>query len=252
MTVSKAIRSATFHSRSNKGQVIVESAAMFAVLITAVVLLILLAINTYVVGSYNVRLQAAASNAARNIVAQKWWMGMERPEYNEADATADALNTLNLELEAMGLPHAEGFKPTFTREIMLREKAITLVRVDFNVTLGGKSGCILPTSVPLHISSISSDAEYAVTTHGRALILCGPKGGPQTGIRVPVYNATIGKQTPAHPTMLVAGNTPGESPTAHLVLYCNSAGSTIQKHKDIAQNVTVPSGELVHWAPAGR
>lgn len=252
MTVARTIRSASVHSRSNRGQALVEGVAMLAVLITVVTLLLLLTINTYVVGSYNVKLQSAASNAARNIVAQKWWMGMERPEYRESEATADALRTLNTELAAMGLPAAKNFKPTFTREIMLREKAITLVRVDFNVTLGGGKGCILPVAIPLHISSISSDAEYAVTTHGRALIMAGPKGSPQTGIRVPVYNATIGKQTPAFAPMLTAGETPGESPTAHLVLYCNSAGSAAQKHKDIAPNTTVPTSALIPWTPAGR
>ena len=176
---------------------------------------------------------------------------MQRPEYNERLAEQDAEQALNTELKALGLNTASNFRVAYTRNVMLREKQITIARVDFDMeNLQNAKGAIFLPGFRLHACGVASDAEHAVTRHGQALLLVKDPNDPnlnnQRGIRVPVYNATIGLSTPAHPSWLVAGPSIGPTPTAHLVLNCSSAGSKIQKAKQVGNNTVITQGPL-NW-----
>ena len=179
---------------------------------------------------------------------------MQRPEYNERLAEEDAKQSLNNELKALGLNAASNFKVSYTRNVMLREKQTTIARVDFDMdNLQNAKGAIFLPGFRLHASGVASDAEHAVTRHGQALLLVKDPNDPnlnnQRGIRVPVYNATIGQSTPAHPTWMVAGPSIGPTPAAHLVLNCSSAGSMIQKAKQVGNKTLITQGPI-NWGPS--
>ncbi len=232
--------------RSQCGQALVEGTVMLSVMTTVLAMLFLLVLNTYFISESNVKLQFAASHAAKRISDAKWWLGMERPDYHQESAESDAKLALDNELHALGLPSASNFTASYS-SVMLRQKSVTIVRIDFDVDgLQLCSGLCFSGAAKLHGNGIASDADHAVTPHGRALILAeDPNTGVRHGIRVPVYNATNGNDTPAHPTFLNAGISAGKYPVANLSIQCNTAGSRIARFINPAPNQTVQTRNLV-------
>ena len=221
---------------------------MLSVMTMVLALLFLLILNTYFISENNVKLQFAASHAARRISNAKWWLGMERPDYNARLAEKDAKQALDNELHALGLSSASNFTASYSN-VMLRRKKITIVRIDFDVDgLQLCRGLCFDGASTLHGNGIASDADHAVTPHGRALILADdPSTGARHGIRVPVYNATNGDSTAAHPTYLRAGVSAGKYPVANLTVQCNTAGSKIARFMDLGPNQTVQTTRNYVW-----
>lgn len=220
--------------RTDRGQALVEGTVMLGVMIVFVVLLLLVLINTYQLSNYNYRLQAIATEAARKVSADKWWLGMERPEYNYTQSCREAEEIAKEELVKNGLVSQSADISPFTWSTsfaQLRGKRVTIVKVAFNLNKAKIiSGGFFPSAVKLQASGIASDAEHAVTKHGVALIHADDGAGNQTAIRVPVYNATIGNNTPAHSGWMNAGDAAvGDAPHAYLRMECSSAGSTLQR-----------------------
>ncbi len=214
----------------------VEGSAMLVVMVPIVVLLILCLLNTYFVTTYNLQVQAIAAGAARQVMSDKWWLGMTRTDYSVA-AEANAADTIREKLAVLGLK-LKG-EPRFTysdpRFAMLRKKDITIVRVEFDVD-GVKiaKGSFFVPGLTLHGCGVSSDAEHCVTRHGQALLqFRDPQNGWGVGIRVPAYNATIGRSTPAHPDWLRCGKSSGDYPVAYLRVKCPTTGSTLNRSEDV-------------------
>lgn len=218
--------------RPRTGQAIAEGAAIFVVMAMVAAFLLFCLINTYLICAYNMRLQTVAAEGARRIVAQKWWLGMQRPEYNLEQAKRDAERTVNLELKAMGLPQASNFSYK-SSTVFLRKKLTTVLRMDFDVSgLKIAQGLFFPPFLTLHASGVSSDAEHAVTRHGQGFIVVENSAGIQRGIRMPIYNATIGQNTAAHDRWLKASDEAiGDYPSAYLRVQCDSDGY-INKQQD--------------------
>lgn len=215
---------------------------MIAAMTLLVMLLLFGLLQTYYLGNYNLKLQYAASTAARRVCANKWWLGVERPDW-EADqpqAEAAATQAINAELAGMGLSKVS--KVTFTySNSLLRRKEITLARVEFDVdVLKMPRAGFLPGKITLHAIGVSSDAEHAITKHGQAFMhVTDPNTKMERGIRIPAYNATVGEETPAHPTWLNAGKAVPNYPLAYLQLKCKTDGSELTKQKEVGNQAQI-------------
>lgn len=239
--------------RSTRGGVIVEGAAMLTVMVPVLVLLILCLINTYFVTSYNLKLQAIAASGAREVMANRWWLGMTRTDYSNA-AEQNTSYHIDEQLRAIGLK-LKGH-PTYTYtlpgQVKLRRKAITVVRVDFEVDglKIAKGGFMVP-GMSLHATGVSSDSEHAVTRNGQAFIAFrDPETQFGVGIRVPIYNATNGHGQPAQQHLLRMGRSAGTYPVAYLRVEVPHAGhiTRVEDITDAANNVTTTeTGRQFAW-----
>jgi hypothetical protein len=229
-------------NRQAHGQALTEGAAMLVVMVPIVALLILFLLNTYFVTTYNLKVQAIAFRAARQLSADKWWLGMQRTDYSKA-AEDNARETINAELGLLGLRCKSPAVFAYRSGVMLRKKDTTIVRVDFDVDgLKAVKGFFFTPGMTLHASGISSDAEHAVTRHGQVLLQAvDPVSGQGIGIRIPAYNATVGNSKFAHPTWLRAGRSAGTYPVAYLRVKAKMEGCLINKKQDFA----TPDGNVV-------
>jgi hypothetical protein len=212
--------------RSAKGQAIIGGTACLILLTTLFSGMLLLLLNSGILSTDNQQLHGIASEAARHIAGSKWWLGMERPEYDANAATSEAEQAVNAELATLGLPQAQNFTVTYSKGFV-RQTEVTIVNVSFDVFgLKTVSGNKFPSFVKLNVSAASSDAEQATTKHALALILVlDPKTNEiKRGIRVPIYNATLGNGYPLDPGLLRAGDSVGNFPVAYMKLNCPNDG----------------------------
>lgn len=220
--------------RQQFGQAMIEFSAITTVMTLLIVLLAALLVNTYFFSNLSYRVQDVACEGARLVGANKWWLGIQRREYNELSAREQAMSAVNAELEKMGLPRASNVH--FDKQtILLQRKDTTITRLDFDVTGVKTIAGIFPAPVTIHASGIYSDAEHALTKHGQVLLhFVDPSDPSKTcGVRVPVYNATVGKDTAAHPTWMVAGNEAvGQYPMAYLRMECKQEAVLLKKNDD--------------------
>ncbi|MBY0552335.1 MAG: hypothetical protein K2W95_33960 [Candidatus Obscuribacterales bacterium] len=271
--VSKINARRTSQNRHQHGQASLECVAVIFVMTMLVVGALLLLVNTSLLGSYNYRLNAIAADGARQFTAGMWFLGMKRRNFDlngsvaashgaparlSEGAIGDVRTLITEEVKAMGWTQAtvSNLKVEPHTETVAGHE-VTIVKVDFDVSnIEILSGGILPTTVTLHATAISSDAQYAVDRHGMALLHTvypdplNPGVMIERAIRVPVYNATIGQNTPASkdPRWLQAGDSIGQSPTVEIALSCANGG-------ELARERTNPSGtgtqvlERRRWDP---
>jgi hypothetical protein len=225
--------------RSAQAQAILEGACILPILILFSVLLCFLLLNTSIVGSYNYRLNAIATEGARQYCAGRWWAGMERfqgtdeeSNFDEEGAKNDVKTLIAEEVKAMGYADAVVSNLQLTpRKALFDGQDYTIMAVSFDVSgLPVFSGGFFPSKISLHASGIASDAEHATAKHGQALIhVVDPEDSTkQRGVRVPVLNATIGNNLPADPSQtdawLKAGQTLGTPPIVTMNIYCENFG----------------------------
>ena len=235
-------------SRTGKGQAFVEGTVMLAVLIGFVAVTLFLIANTSLMSSYNYKINAVAAEGAKQYVAGMWWLGMKRPFFQTDLAKLDVDQLAKAEIAQMGLRNAQvvGQVHVTTHTKMVKDKEITIVKVDFDVKgLEILTAGVFPREVTMHASGIATDAEYAVEKHGMALLHTvypdplNPQVNIERAVRVPVYNATVGFNTPASndPRWLRAGDSIGESPVVEMTLYCPSSGN-LEMQRTPAENST--------------
>lgn len=214
--------------RSQKGQSLVGGTVMMVMMSTLVVGMVLLLLNMATLANDNQQLQGIACEAARQVAAQKWWLGMERTEWkdNQIAAEAQAKEAIDAEFSAMGLPATSKVNFAY-RKPRTGGGVLTVVEVSFDVSgIKVSSGGLFPSVVWLHITGVSSDSEHATAKHAMALILIEDPSDPriQRGIRVPIYNATVGHNEAAAPAFKV-GTSVGNFPNAYLNVQCRNDGN---------------------------
>lgn len=210
-------------ARSQRGQLIIGGTAMMVLMSMIFFGLLLVLLNTAAISNNSSKLQGIASEAAGLIAAKKWFLGMERKEWDQVKAESEAQESVTKSLAAIGLPPPSQFRVKFIRGTV-RDTQVVVTKVSFNVSgLQIVSGGILGNVVPsIHISGLATDSEHAVTKHAMALILAVDPSNPRIrrGIRVPIYNATNGQGQPLNGTVLKAGRSAGSFPEAMLNLNC--------------------------------
>lgn len=225
--------------RSSSGQAIAEGAVGLGLITVSAAFLLLFMVQTYGSTNQNYRLLQLASSAAERITAAKWWMGMQDPNFEAPKPDGSdgpsrvARDELNARLAALHMGECKNFAVT-TKQIWLQKKLTTIVRVDFDVNA---SVPLLGVPVKLHATGLASDAEHAITSHGYALVHAvgsvhpnSPTG--ESGLRIPVYNCTVGHNTAAHPNWMKCGTFTGTVPTAYLRLEVPSYGQLSRRILD--------------------
>lgn len=221
-------------ARGCRGAAIAEGAAILVIMVPLVAFLIVFLLDVYYLSTFNIKIQSVAQSGARMAVADKWWLGMTRTDFSVA-AEQNARDAIYGQLAVLGLTCKAPPVFTYNRGVMLRKKDTTIVRVDFDVQPKLGHGVLFPSWVTLHARGVSSDAEHAVTKHGQIFFeAIDPNSHQGVGIRIPAYNATVGRETPAHPLWLHAGRSAGKYPVAYLRIQGNTDGSTFIRQQDVA------------------
>jgi hypothetical protein len=233
---------------TQSGQAIVEGAAIVPVMIVLAVVCVYLLLNASILGTYSYRINAIASESARQMNAGRWWLGMERTGFIIPAAEGDVRALVEAEVKAMGWPGAKVSNFAFNYDrATAGDQPLNLVRVSFDVSgIKVHSGGIFPSTVTLHASGMCSDAEFAVPRHGMATIHAIDPEPPYTQrvVRVPVYNTTVGNSIPANSRWLRADTSLGTSPVVNMNVYCEHSGI-------LNLNRTFPNGTsaIVDTAP---
>lgn len=209
---------------------------MLVIMVPLVALLIIFLLNVYYLSTFNIKIQSVAQVGASMAVADKWWLGMTRTDFSVA-AEQNARDAIYGQLAVLGLTCKAPPVFTYNRDVMLRKKETTIVRVDFDVQPKLGPGVFFPSWVTLHARGVSSDAEHAVTRHGQIFFeAIDPVTRQGVGIRIPAYNATVGRETPAHPQWLHAGRSAGKYPVAYLRIQGNTDGSHFVRQQDMSDD----------------
>lgn len=87
-----------------KAQALVESAAGTALIVFVFVLLIMFSINVYFALRYSADLKLIANEAAKVALTNKYWLGMQRPDYDANTAAMKAQNIANTLAKRLGMP----------------------------------------------------------------------------------------------------------------------------------------------------
>ena len=226
----KQLKQGKRHLRKANGAALIGGTAMMTMITLIVVGMLLLILNTGVLGNNNSRLQSIASDAARQISSKRWWLGMERKEWVSDEsfrkqAKEEAELAVTAALAELGMPAPSNFEVKYQKGTV-RSVPITLVEVSFDVSnVRICSAGFLPALIPMHVSAVSSDSEQAIEKHGMALLLFVDPANPgvKRGIRVPIYNATNGHSQSMDPGLIRAGVSTGNYVEAYLRLNCRNS-----------------------------
>jgi hypothetical protein len=219
--------------RSRKGQAIAAGSGFLVLISMLAAGLLLCLANFAILGNYNERLQGVANEIAERAANEEYRLGVER-EYDPDTISAVGSGFiadrkhLDAELKLMGVQPGTVYNyHVESSDATVRDIPVKLYTVSFDVFGLPICGGVLPSVIPLHVVGSSSNySEHVRERHGSALILFtdpDPKyANRQRGVRVPIYNATLGRNTPADPTHLHIGPMVGQPPEAYLRVQCNS------------------------------
>lgn len=148
--------------RNGRGAAIAEGAAISVLVTMLAVALLLLLLNTAIVGGYSYKLLVVANETAKQINASKYWLGMPRDDFNQEEAEANGREFANALLGTFLLPNASSFSVTENR-VRFGGIETPVTRVELTVlglkTVGGVFGPIGLTATG--ISSENSVPPYA-------------------------------------------------------------------------------------------
>jgi hypothetical protein len=92
------------HGRTSTGQGLVEGACGTVILITVFVLLVMFGLNAFFAIKYSADVKIIATEAAKVVLTNKYWLGMRRPDYNPDEAVAKASEIANTLATKLGIP----------------------------------------------------------------------------------------------------------------------------------------------------
>lgn len=215
--------------RRSSGQAIVEGTVMAVVLTLLSVGLLLMIFNTTVLGNYQLKLQMVATETAKQINQQRYWLGMERPHGTEAGQWDKDTCNRNAAIAAGYMAQAVGLiapdvdpetkvdigEPQEV-EMTIGNDTVTLTQVtvkikDLPLFTGGTN--YIPSSISLQAVGMACDA--SASPGGVAILHFMDPAHPNMSkaIRIPAYCATY--QNPAlnpRPNISQANRTPWLKP----------------------------------------
>lgn len=229
------------HYRSERGQGLAEGAAGLVIFCMVFVGCLMLFINTVVLSDYYRKLQMAATEAAKTIDAQKYWLGAPRAGYDQATAEANARNLADFILESAGMPKTSSFKVDYPSKASNVEgqASMVLTRVTLSVnelkTVGGLFAPFIALS-GVGISSNQAGGVYAYCT-----MALQTQGSTNTGgarqIYFPVYGVTHG----ASGGSATVFGSPGIVPPTY------NPNITVYSPSQFASILYMPSGNPGSW-----
>lgn len=152
--------------RGQLGGVLVEGVVSLWMIVMAGVLLVMLILNVGMMILNSEKINTVACEAAKNIDAQKFWLGMPRDDYKADEATDNARELADRMLDNFGLPKTTDFKVVET-ETRIGGRLVSLIKVELQVsglrTVGGffppfvklsGSGMTCPNAVPPYATMV--------------------------------------------------------------------------------------------------
>lgn len=156
--VMKGIKSKSL--RASSGQGLAEGVAGLVIFCMVFIGCLMLFINTVVLSDYYRKLQMAATEAAKSIDAEKYWIGMHRPDYNQSTAEANARNLADFILVSSGLPKTSSFKVDYPQQAsnIAGQGTMQLTRVTLSVNQLRTVGGLFAPFIALSGAGISTNA----------------------------------------------------------------------------------------------
>lgn len=197
------MRTARYGKRQQVGQAMAEGAAFMVVFSMVAVLVIILFINLGLYFFYAPKLNYVAAEAARYIDNNRYFLGMERQDYDPDQARAAAQAVADQLLTALGMPKTTRFDVNQTpfqlpgSPLPANATAVTL-QCGLSVGFGG-----LIAPIPVVGSGVSTDAANIGPVPGQFALTGLSKNGQCVNIIVPCYGA----QTATGGNMVVNQNT---------------------------------------------
>lgn len=182
---------AGFAGRRGSGQALIEGGvAMIMIGAIAIPLLIML-INVGMFMSWKSKYDFVATETARYIDANRYWMGMKRHDFNQANVEKNALALAQKLCQQLGLPPIGdgGLKlvPEEVTEILDSKVTVTRVELDPKVALSFSG--LIPKPLRVMGVGVSSDASQAVPAYCTAVIAISCPNQPNNclAVEVPAY-----------------------------------------------------------------
>jgi hypothetical protein len=182
------------------GQALVETAVGLILFVGVFVGCLLLYINTVVIGSYKMRLQIAAAEAARFVDKSEFWLGMRRPDYNSAATVAGSRKIADAVLRRFNLPPTDTFSVEQENiAIPGVSDAVTITHVKLSVNKLRTIGGLFAPFVSLDADGAS--AEGAIPAYGKLqMTFRDPQDGSLfKNCEVPCYWVMRGKNYAVQP-----------------------------------------------------
>jgi hypothetical protein len=238
------------NGRNANGQVLAEGAAGLVIFTSIFVGCLMLFINTIILGSYKWKLEAAATEAAKLVDQQKYWLGMQRPDYDYKKATSGARDLADAMLNELGLSSTSSFTVTESQvKIPSLGTTATVTHVKLSVNkIPTVGNCFAPF---IELSAEGAACEGAVPAYGTvqlAIIDQALLGTPASKkcriIQLPAYfvgNGWDGAGAPdgslqntfsssGSADYMMPGNFATPTSTALLQLYCGNGSMGITRN----------------------
>ncbi len=214
MTCSRHTR----NDRRPSGQALAEGTAALVLLTAIGVGMLLLILNTTIMGSYYEKLHIIANESAKYMVTDQYWLGMERRDYDPAKSAANARAVADGMLNAVGLGKTlageAGFKVTpgtVTVGAGAEARTYNISRVDIGVGGLMLAGGMFPTGITLRASGIASNASESKANLVGSIYFYNP-GNPadSAAFYMPLYgivknNEVNGQNSEANDNMQLTG-----------------------------------------------
>ncbi|MBV8174277.1 MAG: hypothetical protein JO151_06890 [Verrucomicrobia bacterium] len=234
-------------SRTSSGQGMAEGVAGLVIFCFVFVGCLMLFLNTVVLSDYYRKLQMAATEAAKSIDSQRYWLGSPRPDYDQGKAEQNAHDLADFILTSSGLPKSSNFSVDYPQKPsnIPGQSALQLTRVTVTVNQLRTVGHLFTPFVALSGTGISSNTGLGIFAYANlAEYVDGGGAGIGRQVYVPIYGATCGI-APAFDALKHAGG-PGSCPLVAPTWCANMTMHTM--YPDLPTYVLhIPDGTSATW-----
>lgn len=170
--------------RSPSGQALAEGTVALMLLVAAFVLMVAFGINAFFVTQWSAKVNVVASEAAKVVAANRYWLGMERPDYDPSAAHASATQVAQKLCQRLGLPN-----PNITFPDVPSDESGDYNQVVVTVSslpLPFKIDQVFPNIIGVQGTGISFQPKQRIYAH---INIHAPTSAPNQwdGVAIPVY-----------------------------------------------------------------
>ncbi len=188
-------------NRSTKGQAIAEMVPAISVLVLLALGSLLLLINFTAIASRKAILDVVAGEAAKAVLADRYFLGMQRKQFDITASSKRAQSIANEMLAKAGLGTTTNFKvtPFYSVPLATSKQIVDIVRIDISASVVPASpdfkflnATVIPKLVTISSSGIASDAAEA-KSNGLGIITMYNIDHPKKShaFFLPIYNAEV-------------------------------------------------------------
>ncbi len=131
---ARSARTKAVSTIRSKGQALVEGTAALVIQVAVFVLMVALGINAFFLTQWSAKVNLVASEAAKVVAINKYWLGMARPDYQPTVTQGKARQVAERLCQQLGLP-----APTVTFPDVPSDDAGDYINADKNSLLDQSS-----------------------------------------------------------------------------------------------------------------